>query len=304
MRAFPGVVLITLVSQALAQDLLVSSRFSDNVLRFDSGTGAFVGVFAEGNGMENPNGIAYGPDGNLYVGLGDVGRVMRVDGQSGAYIDDFIDPGAGGLVGSRAITFGPGGDLYVASGATDQILRYDGLSGDFVGVAAEGFDGPVGLTFGPDGNLFVGAALSNEILEFDADGTLQQTYNEPGFRNATGVLIGDDGLLYAAMSVTNAVLRFDRSTGDLHDVFVAPGGELSIPIGMTFLPDGDLLVGSFADDGVIRYDGQTGEELGFFIEPGLGGLNGTHNFAFMPVPAPGSMLVFGVLAVSRRRRTR
>ena len=58
-------------------DLLVSSRFTDNVLRYDAHTGAFKGVFAAGNGLDNPNGIAYGPDERLYVGLGDVARVLR-----------------------------------------------------------------------------------------------------------------------------------------------------------------------------------------------------------------------------------
>ncbi len=301
----PLLALVLICAPVSAQDLLVSSRFSDNVLRYDSATGAFLGVFAEGNGMDNPNGIAYGSDGNLYVGLGDTGRIMRIDGQSGAYIDDFILPGAGGLAGSRAISFGPGGDLYVASGTTDQILQYDGTSGDFVQVAAEGFDGPVGLAFGPNGHMFVGAALTNQVLEYDTSGALRQTYQEPGFANTTGVLVGDDGLLYAAMSVTNAVLRFDQSTGDFHDVFVKPGGELSIPIGMTFLPDGDLLVGSFGDDAVIRYDGTTGEELGFFIEPGSGGLDGTHNFAFMPVPAPATALplLLGSLVTRNRMRS-
>lgn len=53
---------------AAPQDLLVSSRLSNNLLRYDSETGEFRGVFAEGPELANPNGIACGPDGNLYVG--------------------------------------------------------------------------------------------------------------------------------------------------------------------------------------------------------------------------------------------
>lgn len=303
-RCVGVLVLVLCARSAHAQDLLVSSRFSDNVLRYDSTTGAFRGVFAAGGGMDNPNGIAFGPDGNLYVGLGDVGRVLRFDGQSGAYIDDFIEIGAGGLVGARAIAFSPDGDLFVDSGGSDQVLRYHGQTGEFLGVAAQGFDGPVGLTFAPDGNMIVGAALSNTVFEYDPSGQLVRTYSEAGFSNTTGVLIGDDGLLYVAMSVSDAVLRFDRSTGLLHDIFVPGGGDLDIPIGMTFLPGGDLLVGSFGNDAAIRYDGATGAQIGFFIEPGSGGLNGTHNFAFMPVPAPHAITpLLLTLALSRIRRS-
>ncbi len=81
---------------ALAGDLLISSRFSNNVLRYDAESGAFIGVFATGSGLANPNGIAYGPDGNLYVGLGDTGTVMRFNGLTGSFIDQFVTGEASG----------------------------------------------------------------------------------------------------------------------------------------------------------------------------------------------------------------
>src|SRR5947199_9149277 len=129
---------------AIAQDLLVSARFSNEVLRYDADTGAFKGVFSSGKDVKNPNGLAVGPDGNLYIGLGDEGTVLRVDGQTGAVIDRFVfnDPSTpedetGGLTGCRAIKFGPDGNLYVAAGPNDAILRYDGKTGHFLGVAAK-----------------------------------------------------------------------------------------------------------------------------------------------------------------------
>ena len=128
-------------------DLLVSSRFTNNVLRYDAMTGAFKSVFASGNGLANPNGIAYGPDGNLYVGLGDEARVLRFHGQTGEFMDEFIGPAApGGLVNCRAIAFGPDGNLYVNSGSGNQVLKYDGRSAEFLGIAAQGhgMGGPVG----------------------------------------------------------------------------------------------------------------------------------------------------------------
>src|SRR6185436_2978723 len=73
----------------------------------------------------------------------------------------------------------------------------------------------------------------------------------------------------------------NRFTGACQGI-AASGGGLSIPIGMILAPDGKLLVGSFGTDSVLRYDLATTQSLGQFIKSGSGGLDGTHNFAFVP----------------------
>jgi len=275
----------TATSRIAAGDLLVSSRFNSHVLRFDAATGRFVGVFASGYGMANPNGIAYGPDGNLYVGNGDQPRVLKLDGQTGEFLGNFVTTATrGGLANCRAIAFGPDGNLYVDSGANDVVLAYDGRTGAFLRVAAQGngMDGPVGLTFGPDGNLYVGAALSNAVYVFDPAGTFLRSFNcSFNESNATGVLFDPEGHLFVAQSVTNKVLAFDAESGACERI-VAEGGGLSIPIGMILAPDGNLLVGSFGTNSVLKFDLETGEWLGAFIPSGSGGLHGTHNFAYVP----------------------
>lgn len=296
--------LFAVAGVARARDLLVSSRFSDNVLRYST-TGEPLGVFASGHGMDNPNGIAYGPDGHLYVGLGDTGRIMVFDGQSGTFLRDLVTPAtSGGLLACRAIAFLPGGDLLVNDGAGDRVMRYDATTGAFLGAFASGngLDGPVGLTIGPDGNVYVGAALSNAVFVYDQAGNLLRTLPAPaGQSNTTGVLFHTDGSLLVAQSVSNTVQRLDPITG--LGGTLASGGGLSIPIAMAFHPDGSLLVGSFGNDKVVRYNAMTGQPLGDFILQGAGGLDGTHNFAFVPVPAPGVLaLAFGAVLVQRRRR--
>jgi streptogramin lyase len=291
LRARCGVAfaLVTIVasptSGVRAGDLLVSSRFNSHVLRYNAATGGFVSVFAAGFGMANPNGIAYGPDGNLYVGNGDEGRVLKFDGQTGDFLGSFVTPETpGGLAGCRAIAFGPDGNLYVDSGATDNVLAYDGVTGAFLRVAAQGngISGPVGLTFGPDGNLYVGAALSNGVYVFDPNGNFVRSFNcGSGFSNATGVMFDAAGRLLAAQSVSNNVVAFDATTGACQGI-AAAGGGLTTPIGMIMAPDGNLLVGSFSTDSVIKYDLQTAQALGTFIAPKPGGLDGTHNFAYVP----------------------
>jgi len=91
-----------LVALALAAparaDLLVSSTETDSVLRYDATTGAFRGAFvaAGSGGLDQPRGIARGPDGALYVASFFTDEVLRYDGTTGAFVDDFVAAGSGG----------------------------------------------------------------------------------------------------------------------------------------------------------------------------------------------------------------
>jgi hypothetical protein len=91
-------------------DLLVGSFSTDSVLRYDETTGAFVGVFASGSGLNSPIGLVSGPDGNLYVTSIDVtstlGSVLRYNGTTGAFIDAFVPSGIGGLDAPQDAVFG------------------------------------------------------------------------------------------------------------------------------------------------------------------------------------------------------
>lgn len=291
---------VVAAESARAGDLLVSSRFSNNVLRYNAQTGAFVGVFASGSGLANPNGIAFGPNGNLFVGLGDLPRILEFDGTSGAFVGEFVGPSTpGGLTNCRAIAFGPDGNLYVNSAANHRVLKYDGNTGGFLGIAAigEGINGPVGLTFGPDGNLYLGAALSNQVYVFSPSGTFLRSFScGAGFSNAVGLLFDPSGRLLVAQSQTNNILAFDASNGTCLGV-AASGGGLTIPIHMILQTTGKLLVGSFGNDSVIEYDLSTGLPTRTLISSGLGGLNGTHNFAFLPDPPVPTTSSWGALTL-------
>ena len=98
---------IFLAIPAAYADLLVMSNPTQQVLRYDETTGAFIDVFASPAVIPSIcgppttvrpfNGIAYGPDGNLYVvGASSVGggsgAVLRYDGRTGAFIDVFALP--------------------------------------------------------------------------------------------------------------------------------------------------------------------------------------------------------------------
>ena len=71
--------------------LLVSSG-TNEVLRYDGTTGAFLGAFvAAGNGgLSNPRSLAFGPDGNLYVSSSGSNSMLRFSGSTGAFLGTFV----------------------------------------------------------------------------------------------------------------------------------------------------------------------------------------------------------------------
>jgi streptogramin lyase len=79
------------------------------------------------------SGIAFGPNGNLFLAAGSDG-VQEYNPSTGSLIETFVANGSGGLNDAVDLTFGPDGSLYV-SDDSDEILRYNGTTGSFLDVA-------------------------------------------------------------------------------------------------------------------------------------------------------------------------
>jgi DNA-binding beta-propeller fold protein YncE len=315
---------------APATDLLVSSFRTNAVMRYDGATGAFLNVLipsdpALNGGLTGPEGLAIGPDGNLYVSSFDPtftrpGAVLRYNAKTGAYIDAFVPPDpakSGGLFAPTGLLFGPDGNLYVGSALTNAVLRYDGKTGAFLGVFASGggLNGPNGMLFGPDGSLYV-ASLNFDVphnmeypgavLRYDGKtGAFIDAFVPPdparngGLQRTAGLAFGPDGDLYVSsgdLMPKGSVLRYDGKTGAFKSIFVAPG-KPDEPFGVVFGPDGDLYVGmaggsargATGDGSVMRYDSKTGELMNAFVPADAaknGGLTGSTYLIFVPKPAP------------------
>ncbi|MBT8486680.1 MAG: hypothetical protein HKO59_04300 [Phycisphaerales bacterium] len=99
------------------EKFLYLTAFGNNkVVRYDARTGVFVDVFIqddpatpdidESGGLASAHGLRFGPDGNLYVASFGNHRVLRYDGASGDFIDEFI-PAGSGITGPIDILFLP-----------------------------------------------------------------------------------------------------------------------------------------------------------------------------------------------------
>ena len=124
-----------------------ASGAKNNVLRYKGTTGAFLGVFASGAGLDRPGGVVFGADGNLYVGNVEPDNVLRYNGTTGAFLGVFAS--GGGLNNPLGLVFGPDGNLYVASSSATNVLRYNGTTGAFLDAFASGggLDQPAFLIF-------------------------------------------------------------------------------------------------------------------------------------------------------------
>src|SRR5262249_55761866 len=140
---------------------------------------------------------------------------------------------------------------------TGRIVRFEGTTGRFIDefVPAGSVGRPSGLVFGPS---------VEDPRKLD---------------------------LYVTSLLNDSISRFDGATGAYRGEFVASGsGGLDYPFGLTFGPDGNLYVSSFAAGigyrAVLRYQGPSGRTPGAFIDtfvpPGSGGLITPNGLLFGP----------------------
>ncbi len=272
---------LALSTPARAADLLVSSEATNQVLRYDGQTGAFVSVFASGNGMSMPEGLAFGADGNLYVANIGSNRVLRFNGTTGAFIDELV-PAASGIAEPVGIGFHAGA-LFVGERATPSVTRYDALSGAALGTfASGGLIKPDAFVFGPDGDLYVSDRDNDEVVRFDGQtGAALGTFAAGnGLSQPETPLFGGDGKLYVVSRGSNAILRYDGATGAFIDTFASAG--LEEPFGMCRGADENLYVANVSSASVTRYDGATGALIDTFVPSGSGGLSTPTFLIFMP----------------------
>ncbi|AIE86314.1 hypothetical protein [Fimbriimonas ginsengisoli] len=169
-------------------DFLVSENFSPSPAPHPTGrvvkytNGAFH-TFIEGGPLNGPDGMAIGPDGNLYLSSQDSFQVLKYNVNTGALLGVVTegDPLGTPNAGPSGLAFGPDGNLYVTQHDTNpvattngMVLRYNGTTGAFMDFIVPehsgGISGPIGVGFTPSGNLLVTSAATNELLAYALNG--------------------------------------------------------------------------------------------------------------------------------------
>lgn len=257
-----------------AADFLIAD-WEHQIFRVDGETGQSKGVFAQ---VTRPTGMTYGPDGRLYVGSTVNDSIIRLDGETGAFIDTFVEtftiPETGRTLEPIDMHFGDDGNLYVATDSQKGgVVRFDGKTGEYLGrfidVNAEvpGFNYVEGMDVGPDGDIYLSAETLDTVHRFDGKtGQLKQLV---GAAFSIGrVEFGPDGNIYYCdwFGDTGGLLRRSTADGENLGVFA---DDISGCWDLAFGPDGRAYVVGFQLSFVFVLDGVTGLELDLIFVPGM-----------------------------------
>ncbi len=209
----------------------VVSENNGRILRYQSSSLAYIDTFIDTGAGFKPTGIAFGPDGDIYVAGFDVDEVRRYDGQTGALKSTPVAARAGGLDGpDNGMTFGPDGKLYIPGYYSNNVLRYDPATNNlstFVAAGSGGLRHTRAILFEPgNASVLVSSEGSSQILRFNSgSGALMGTF--ASLPSPAGMNYTNDGRLLVATNST-VVQVINASTGAVQGFLfpISAGGGL------------------------------------------------------------------------------
>jgi streptogramin lyase len=187
-------------------------------------------LFGETGDLIATYGMAFGPDGDLYVVDEDPDHfgVFRYNGTTGASKGVFGETASNdNLVAPRYCTFGPDGNLYVTEDDDGSVRVFNGpLSPDpgafrgIFGETAGEVEGPLGLVFGPAGAEAEPPALSVEKI----DETTFRVTLENGIDGTTYEVRCSADLTqpFASWQICGTITLEGTATGTLEDNTITP----------------------------------------------------------------------------------
>jgi len=204
------------------------------------------------------NNYAIGPDGKIYLALGD--RIVRVDNLSGSNPLTFAPQGSspGHFVDAEAITVGGDGKIYVADAQSGRIIRFDDMSGSNWVELSTGngaLDSPTGIQVA-GGHIYY--LEQGRVVRVD---NMQGSNRKQLGSGFSAFFLGTDDKIYATTDVT--IVRYDDMSGiGLVQFGVAQGGgtgQFDRLRSIWVTANGQIYVADSANNRIVRIDDMTGK---------------------------------------------
>lgn len=193
--------------------------------------------------LTSPHGLAFSPEGVLYVAEETAGHVSRID-PGGA-----STPVVKGLARPEGIDFDAAGNLYVVEDVQNgRLLRVD-PSGEEA-VLTTHLNAPEDVVWSADDRLYITESnvqfvenipwdVVSGVTRVTQDGEVTKVFTDTLLWSYSAVALGADGLLYVAneasnVATTDSVFRVDPSSG-ARTIFAS---ELTTPEGLSFSSGG------------------------------------------------------------------
>ncbi|MDA1270770.1 MAG: SMP-30/gluconolactonase/LRE family protein [Chloroflexi bacterium] len=230
-------------------------------------------VVAQMNGLaaQFPEGLAVGPNGNLFAGMAPTGEIREfaADGSSTAYAQLPL-PSGGFLL---SLQFDANGNLFAAMSTFDEathgIWKVPAGGGDgelFASLPVTGF--PNGIVFDSNGDQFVTDTIGGAVWKIDPDGNVSDWASDelmmgtlpPG---PLGFPIGANGIVFDAAGDNAFVANTDKArivripvnadgSAGTAETFAEDTASLGGPDGMVMGADGFIYVAVVGSDAVAK----------------------------------------------------
>lgn len=216
--------------------LHVVAENQNAIVRYRADTLEFVDYFVSLTGNPGITGVAFGPDGDMYLGGYNSDSVFRFNGNTGAPKGEVVRRSDGANGPDNGLVFGPDGLLYIPGFDSNNVIRWNPQSGraeTFIASGSGGLRRTRGILFEPDGGgVLVSSEGSGEILRYHRDGRFDRRLAQFPY-GPNGMAYAADGSLLVTGFGGDRVDRIDPRTGALLGNVVPFGrGGLS---GATFL---------------------------------------------------------------------
>ncbi|MBC8161139.1 MAG: hypothetical protein H7Z42_07955 [Roseiflexaceae bacterium] len=210
----------------------------DGVRRYDARTGADLGIVVPLGGSAYPppgvpylrgaNAIEFGPDGDLYILVGENGRLYHYSAR-GVYINTVaLESGDFDFDNATDFTFTPSGTLLFRESFNSSITNNPNRiaefnqNGELLRFFASGIFNPSNITFGPDNEVYVISNGSRLLRYAWPSGALIDQVIEDG--NGLGGVAFAGGATRASSARLASVVRANPANN------VKPGGTLTYTI--------------------------------------------------------------------------